>query len=185
MKPIHIDFAPRSLKRSVLLTEPLMGLFLAIGFLLCSSAGIMVLSIIKQNTLLAEHQRMEVQQEEGINHHVMQSAWSISDKQASSVNNAIAQLNLPWRDLLDAIEMATPSNIALLAIEPDSKKQIIKGMAEAKTSSAMISYLERLKKQELFEEVVLTKHEINDQDPNKPYRFQFEAQWILAGREGQ
>jgi Tfp pilus assembly protein PilN len=185
MKPIHIDFAPRSLKRSVLLTQPLVGLFVAIGFLLCSSAGIMVFSMIKQNTLLAEHQRIEVQQAEGINHRTLHSAWSIPDKQASSVNNAIAQLNLPWRDLLDAIEMATPANIALLAIEPDSKRQIIKGMAEAKNSSAMISYIERLKKQEFFEEVVLTKHEINDQDLNKPYRFQFEAQWTLAGREGQ
>ena len=53
-------------------------------------------------------------------------------------------------------------------------------MAEAKTSDDMIAYIEQLKKQEFFTAVLLTKHEINEQDPNKPWRFQFEAQWVGA-----
>ena len=31
-----------------------------------------------------------------------------------------------------------------------------------------------------FASVVLIKHEVNEQDPNKPLRFQFEAQWAGA-----
>ena len=185
MKQIYVDFAPRSVKRSVLLTQPLAWLFAGIGLLLCASAAISAFSMMKQHALSADAQRIQARQAEGIKHQSIQSTWTISDLQTNAVNSAIAQLNLPWRDLLDAIETATPANIALLSIEPDSKKQTIKGMAEAKTSQEMISYIERLKKQEFFGAVVLTKHEINEQDANKPYRFQFEAQWTLAGRVGQ
>ncbi|MGZ5819748.1 MAG: PilN domain-containing protein, partial [Burkholderiaceae bacterium] len=100
------------------------------------------------------------------------------EAQANAVNNAIQQLNLPWRDLFSAIESATPSTIALLAIEPDAKKHVLKATAEAKTSDDMIGYIEQLKKQGLFSNVLLAKHEINEQDPNKPIRFQLEAEWI-------
>ena len=49
--------------------------------------------------------------------------------------------------------------------------------AEARSSDAMIAYLEALKEQELFTGVALTRHEINELDPNKPIRFQLEAEW--------
>ena len=41
--------------------------------------------------------------------------------QAAAVNGAILQLNLPWRDLQDALAAATPASIALLALEPDAQ----------------------------------------------------------------
>jgi Tfp pilus assembly protein PilN len=185
MKPIYINFAPQSVKRSVIMTPPLNWLFAAIGLLLCSSAAVFALGLIQQHAINADAQRIQARQAEGKKHRSAQNSWSISDTQIISVNNAISQLNVPWRDLLDAIETATPANVALLSIEPDSKKHTIKGMAEAKTSQEMIAYIERLKKQEFFGAVVLTKHEINDQDANKPYRFQFEAQWTTDGRGGQ
>ena len=87
------------------------------------------------------------------------------------------QLNLPWRALHDAIGAATPPAIAMLALEPDARKRSMRITAEAKTSDAMIDYVEELKRQELFADVVLTRHEINEQDANRPIRFQIEAQW--------
>ena len=101
----------------------------------------------------------------------------IAEAQATAVNAAVAQLNIPWRDLLDAVESATPKDVALLSLEPDAHKDILRGVAEAKTSDDMLSYIEQLKKPGFFDIVVLTKHEINEQDPNKPLRFQFEAHW--------
>jgi Tfp pilus assembly protein PilN len=184
MKPIYIDFAPRSVKRSVLQTSPLTWLFAGIGLLLCAGAVINMLVMLEKHALVADAQRIQAQKAEGTKLQSIRSAWSVSEPQANSVNNAIAQLNLPWRDLLDAIESATPANIALLSIEPDSKKQTIKGTAESKNSQEMIAYIEQLKKHDFFGAVVLTKHEINDQDVNRPYRFQFEAEWKSDGREG-
>ena len=184
MKKIFIDFAPRYVKRSVLMTNPLIWIIAAFGLLLSITAAINLLLMNQKHGLVADAQRIQAQKSEGEKRQSIRSTWSVSEPQANSVNNAIAQLNLPWRDLLDALESATPANIALLSIEPDSKKQTIKGTAESKSSQEMIAYIERLKKHDFFSAVVLTRHEINDQDVNRPYRFQFEAQWKSDGREG-
>lgn len=177
MKQIHIDFAPDTVKRSVLRTKPVSWLLAAIGLILCLSASVKFVLLAQQHTRSANEERIQEIRAEGIKQQSVQSLKSISSNQKNAINNAIAQLNLPWRDLLDALEAATPANVALLTIEPESRTQIVKGMAESKTSSGMIAYIELLKKQEFFKTVVLTKHEINEQDANKPYRFQFEAQW--------
>lgn len=98
-------------------------------------------------------------------------------EQAAAVNAAIMQLNLPWRQLHDAVQSATPSTVALLALEPDAKKHVLRITAEAKTSADMIDYLEQIKGQHWFSTVNLTRHEVNDQDQNHPIRFQLDAQW--------
>jgi Tfp pilus assembly protein PilN len=89
----------------------------------------------------------------------------------------IAQLNLPWRDVLDAIERATPSDVALLSLEPDAAKQSLKGMAEAKDPTGMIGYIESLQQQDFFSDVALLRHETNEADTHKPVRFQFDIRW--------
>lgn len=102
----------------------------------------------------------------------------IAPAQASAVNTTILQLNLPWRDLQDALASATPPAIALLALEPDARKRVLKITAETTGSDAMVAYIAQLKQQELFgSRVQLLRHEINALDPNKPLRFQLEARW--------
>jgi hypothetical protein len=65
----------------------------------------------------------------------------------------------------------------LLALEPDPHRRSMKITAEAKTADEMIAYIEQLKQQELFGAVALVRHEINELDPNRPIRFQVDAQW--------
>lgn len=102
----------------------------------------------------------------------------IAPAQAAAVNAAILQLNLPWRDLQDALASATPPAVALLALEPDARKRVLKITAETTSSDAMVAYVAQLKQQELFgTRVQLLRHEINALDPNKPLRFQLEARW--------
>jgi len=102
----------------------------------------------------------------------------IAPAQAAAVNAAILQLNLPWRDVQDALASATPPGIALLALEPDARKRVLKITAETTGSDAMVAYIAQLKQQELFgTRVQLLRHEINALDPNKPLRFQLEAGW--------
>jgi Tfp pilus assembly protein PilN len=102
---------------------------------------------------------------------------AIPEAQATFVNAAILQLNLPWRELQDAVLAATPRTVALVAMEPDPRKRILKITAETKTSDDMVDYIAALKDQESFSGVILTRHEINDADPNRPLRFQLEATW--------
>jgi len=90
------------------------------------------------------------------------------------------QLNLPWRGLHDAIQAATPAAIALLALEPDARKGSVRITAEARTSDDMIAYVGQLQRIDWFGTVLLARHEINEQDPNRPIRFQIDARWKNA-----
>jgi Tfp pilus assembly protein PilN len=101
----------------------------------------------------------------------------VPQAQADAVNAAILQLNLPWRALRDALQAATPPSVALLALEPDARKHTLRITAEVRGSDEMIGYVEQLQHQDWFVSVTLARHEINDQDPNHPIRFQVDAQW--------
>jgi len=68
--------------------------------------------------------------------------------------------------------------VALIALEPDPRKRSLKITAETRTSDEMVDYVAALKEQESFSGVILTRHEINDADPNRPLRFQLEATWL-------
>jgi hypothetical protein len=104
-------------------------------------------------------------------------AAPIAEVQAMATNAIILQLNLPWRDLHDAVAGATPGTIALVALEPDARRRSLKITAEARDADGMIAYVEELKKQEIFQSVVLARHEVSEADPNRPVRFQLDAQW--------
>jgi Tfp pilus assembly protein PilN len=183
MKRIRIDFAPRSARRAAARTRVLTWLLGALSLTLCISAGMTAFELLqRQRAAQADLQRLRADLAKRTARKPVPKKFTIGDAQALAVNSAIAQLNLPWRDVLDAMEAATPPTIALLALEPDAKKRVLKGVAEAKSSDGMIAYIKQLKQQTFFGAVVLTRHEINEQDPNKPLRFQFEALWTETGQ---
>jgi Tfp pilus assembly protein PilN len=178
MKALHIDFAPRSWLRALRTTRPIIWVLGCAGLVLCVSAAVAAVRLLQEQALQAmELQRVQAQWVQRAARQPAPIKFPLSETQATAVNGAVAQLNLPWRDVLDAVETATPATIALLSLEPDARKRLLRGSAEAKTSDTMIAYIGQLKQQAYFASVVLTKHEINEQDPNKPLRFQFEAQW--------
>jgi Tfp pilus assembly protein PilN len=181
MRRLRIDFAPMSGRARLARVHPAAWLVAAAAAAIGMHAAIALADVNRrQGDIDAELRRVQTLRARQTAHANAPAKSAILETQAHAVNAAIAQLNLPWRDVLDAVEAATPETIALLAIEPDAKKQIVKGTAEAKSSDAMIAYVEDLKRQPFFTFVTLTKHEINAQDPNKPIRFQFEAQWEAA-----
>ncbi len=77
----------------------------------------------------------------------------------------------------EAIEQGTPATIALLSLDPDPATRTLRIVAEARTSDAMLGFVELLKQQPFFSSAVLVKHEVSDQDPNQPLRFQVDVQW--------
>lgn len=178
MKRIAIDFAPRTLRHALFQTGPMVLFVACVAAALCAWAGMAVYDVSKQIDV-TENQlsHLKGRAAESSAAKPMVAASKLTEAQANAVNNAIAQLNVPWRDVLDAVEGATPATIGLLALEPDARRNVVRGMAEAKSSGDMIAYIEALKKQGFFDIVILTKHEVNDLDPNRPLRFQFEAQW--------
>jgi hypothetical protein len=102
--------------------------------------------------------------------------------QILAANVAIQHMNVPWHDLLDAIEQATPPEIAIVALNPDPAQGELVGEAEAKDLESMSNYIDRLQKAPMFDGVALVKHEVNAQDANHPIRFQFQARWAKTMR---
>ena len=96
-------------------------------------------------------------------------------------NDIIRQLNLPWDALFTALESATnKQQVALLSIQPDTRKQMIHINGEAKNLDAILEYLAQLRRQETLAQITLTNHEIKSQDPDKPVRFSLSAKWVTA-----
>jgi Tfp pilus assembly protein PilN len=180
MKKVRIDFAPPGLVRAVLRTaRPAW-----VALLLACSLAVGVASLHIQ----VRHREQEIGLLRAQSHARTAARASapavarapVPAAQAAAVNAAVLQLNLPWRALHDAVQAGTPANIALLALEPDARKSLLRITAEAKTSDDMIAYVEQLKQSEWFSGVLLSRHEINEQDPNRPIRFQLDAQWRPA-----
>jgi len=178
MTPLRIDFSPPSLQRTLRRTGAPTWAVLGLALLLCLAAAVLGERLLAQQRAdQAELAALRLRAAVPVALVADQAAPPVGELQAGAVNAAILQLNLPWRALHDAIGAATPPGIAMLALEPDARKRTMKITAEAKSSDAMIGYVEELKKQELFAGVVLTRHEINEQDPLHPIRFQIEAEW--------
>jgi len=180
MKKVRIDFAPSGLVRSVFRIPRGAWAMLWILFMLSMSLAFMHASVGRRQSEIARlraqsHARTAVPAAAPV-----AARAPVPEAQAAAVNAAVLQLNLPWRALHDAVQAGTPANIALLALEPDARKSLLRITAEAKGSEDMIAYVEQLKKSEWFSGVLLTRHEINEQDPNRPIRFQLDAQWRPA-----
>ncbi|WP_426100736.1 PilN domain-containing protein [Massilia sp. TSP1-1-2] len=179
MNQLPIDFAPPGLRRTLHRTTRRAWVLGVVGLTLCAVAGVLggrMLARQKADDAMLEAARVRANVPVVVA--VASTGPRVSEQQAAVVNAAVMQLNLPWRALQDAIGAATPPAIAMLALEPDARKRSMKITAEAKSSDAMIDYVEKLKEQELFANVALTRHEINEQDPARPIRFQIEAEWI-------
>lgn len=177
MKRVRIDFAPSGLRRT-LLRAPLAARVAAIAALaLCAFALVQVLDY-REAREEVDAQLAALQARAAVPMAVPAAPRApVGEQEALAVNAAIAQLNLPWRALHDAVRAATPPNVALLALEPDARKRLLRITAEAKNSDDMLAYVGRLEREAWFGSVTLVRHEVVEQDPNRPLRFQLDAAW--------
>lgn len=181
MRPTRIDFAPPSLRRLLFQTSPRMLSLLAAALTTCTLAGFHGWHYLEQQREL-DALRAALAARAAAPAPAAAAAAAprkivVPEQQAKAVNEAILQLNLPWRDLYEAVRAATPATVALLALEPDAKRHTLRLTAEAKSSDEMFAYVGKLQEQEWFTSVVLVRHEVAEQDPNRPLRFQVSAQW--------
>ena len=178
MRRIAIDFAPPTLARTLRRTPVWAWCLGATGLALCLAAGLgWQRGDQEQSALIEEIAAADARLAARQTRSVAKPAAPVPESQAQAVNSVVTQLNLPWAALLDAMEQAGAPSVALLEFNPDPRNHQVKGVAEAKTSTAMIAYVERLKRQPVFDGVTLTRHEFADQDDSQPVRFEFEARW--------
>lgn len=109
------------------------------------------------------------------------AAQGMSAEQIKATNGVIAQLNQPWSQLLETLESTRKGRVAFLELRFDPLRSRIKGVAEAKNETEMLRFMTQLKAQPLLVHAQLSLHQISPTDPNKPYRFEFAADWHPEG----
>jgi Tfp pilus assembly protein PilN len=177
MRRLRLDFAPSSLRRT-LLRAPLASRVAALGALALSAVALVQVLDYREAREEVDAQLAALQARTAAPGAVPAAPRTpVGEQEALAVNAAIAQLNLPWRALHDAVRAATPPNVALLALEPDARKRVLRITAEAKNSDDMLAYVRLLEREEWFASVTLVRHELLEQDPNRPLRFQLDAGW--------
>ncbi|KAF1016126.1 MAG: hypothetical protein GAK31_01610 [Stenotrophomonas maltophilia] len=97
--------------------------------------------------------------------------------QADAINRMVQQLNRPWGTLHQVLDDTASDRVALLAVAPDAEHHVLYISAEARDSDSMLDYLRQLQRQRVLGQVLLTHHEVVEQDPQRPLRFALEARW--------
>jgi hypothetical protein len=129
--------------------------------------------------VLSWEEKLE-QMERGHGVHASRAGASEGEERAQEVrraNEVLRHLTLPWEQLFQAVETAGGRNVALLALEPDMEKQVVKISGEAKDMAAVLNYITRLEEQGAFGGVYLQSHQVQQRDPDRPVRFALLAVW--------
>lgn len=98
-------------------------------------------------------------------------------QEVKRANQVLRQLGMPWESLFQAVESAGGKEVALLALEPDMEKRLVKISGEAKTMAAMLEYIKQLENRDVLGTVYLQNHHVQLQDPEKPVRFELLGIW--------
>lgn len=176
LRPLDLDFHPR--RHSGL------GIgFLAAGLLLAAAA----LADYGSASDRLQHWRSEqarLQQATGRQAALRpgdEAAVQEATQAAAAVN---ADIKRPWEALFAAIEAARSEDVALLSISPDAARQVVRIAGEARNREAILAYIEDLGQGRGLDNVVLIEDQLQQQDPEKPFRFMLSADWRLAAPAG-
>lgn len=90
------------------------------------------------------------------------------------------QLAFPWEPLFQALEKSQQPDIALLSLQPDTKKMQVKLGGEAKDFKTVLMYINQLQASPVFSKIYLIKHEVNESILQKPIDFTLIAYWQNA-----
>jgi Tfp pilus assembly protein PilN len=101
----------------------------------------------------------------------------MSIAQTQLLTSVIAQLNVPWSELLTALEAMKNPNVALLSVLPNPQKQQLELIGEARNIPALLSYLGALEDLTMLDHVTLQKHTVNESHPYQPVEFVIVARW--------
>jgi Tfp pilus assembly protein PilN len=103
----------------------------------------------------------------------------ILQQEVRQANDILQQLTLPWDALFQTLESTGNKQIALLAVQPDAAKHVVRLSGEAKNFNVLLGYIARLERSQVLNHVYLTSHEVRTQDAEKPVRFALIANWSV------
>lgn len=95
------------------------------------------------------------------------------------VNQAAAQLTIPWDELFAGIEAAQDREVALLSLNPDFTKREIRMAGEAADFQVLRRFSEKLAQGGVVSEVRLLSHEVVPGPTGQVLRFELSAVWRI------
>ncbi|HJW24937.1 MAG TPA: PilN domain-containing protein [Rhodocyclaceae bacterium] len=169
MQPLDLDFQPRPYSAA--------GIALLVAGLLASGAALVhyrggAEELSAQQGELARLQqppRGRVLPRAGDDQEMQQMV------QAASV--VARDIQRPWEALFKALEEAKTDEIALLTLNPDASRGAVQIAGEAKSRDAILAFVDRLGQGGVLKNVFLAEDQLQQQDPEKPYRFLITADW--------
>ena len=102
---------------------------------------------------------------------------TISNEELALARDTVERLGLPWTKLFAALESAANDQVALLAIEPDTKNGTVKITGDSKDYLAALGYVLNLSQADALSNVQLVRHEVKQNDPQRPVAFSISAAW--------
>ena len=102
---------------------------------------------------------------------------AVSNDELALARDTVERLGLPWTKLFAALESAATDQVALLAIEPDTKTGTVKISGDSKDYLAALGYVLNLSQAETLSNVQLVRHEVKQNDPQRPVAFSISAAW--------
>ena len=164
MQRIELDFirrAPRSPWAGRVLLAVALGLAGDMAF-----SYVSLLRTVKQNeSIVARAQPRK------------QVAAPASAEEVALARDTVERLALPWPKLFAALEAAASDQVALLAIEPDTKSGTVKISGDSKDYLAALGYVLNLSQADTLSHVQLVRHEVRQNDPQRPVSFSISAAW--------
>lgn len=106
-----------------------------------------------------------------------QAVAAVSNDELALARDTVERLGLPWTKLFAALESAATDQVALLAIEPDTKTGTVKISGDSKDYLAALGYVLNLSQAEALSNVQLVRHEVKQSDPQRPVAFSISAAW--------
>ena len=100
-----------------------------------------------------------------------------SPEEIALARDTVERLGLPWTKLFAALESAANDQVALLAIEPDTKTGTVKISGDSKDYLSALAYVLNLSQADALSHVQLVRHEVKQNDPQRPVAFSISAAW--------
>jgi hypothetical protein len=173
MRPLHLDYCERRAGSSLGTVLFLLGILVG-AFALVEYSRLQE-ELATQQARTAEVRQAGKRPASGAAGNPASVEASAQEFRAAQL--AMQRLALRWDDLFTALESTRTAGVALLAIEPDPAKGLVKVTAEARTPDAMLDYVGRLQGVTGLTDVVLASHQVRRGDPQKPMRFILLASW--------
>jgi hypothetical protein len=112
----------------------------------------------------------------------LSTAAPAADATLTAARRVTDQQQQPWAELFAALEAADNKDVAVLTLDPEPARGVLKIQAEARNLGAMLAYHRRLEAGGALRQVVLQAHDFEKEATEAPVRFHLVANW--GGRRG-